>query len=176
MTGNAALPILPRSAIRGLPASTELFTPGLRRFYAFTLAAALAGERSWVITVHPGWRLGEQRVRHIMQAGWPAIGNPQAVAVIQPAPLPEGAKHASPQWGVATEGSEAPEELFQRAAAGAGELGSVIAPLLATLWAGEWPANPGADVEAFLGEVIFQAGLQAAAEAKAAAAGVALAA
>jgi hypothetical protein len=157
MTGNAALPILPRSALRGLPAPIELFTPGLRRFYAFTLAAALAGERSWLITVHPGWRLGEQRVRHIIQAGWPAIGNAQAVAVIQPAPLPQD-----------------PDGLFQRAAAGA--LGSVIGPLLATLWAGEWPADPGAEVEAFLGEVIFQAGLQAAAEAKAAAAGVALAA
>jgi hypothetical protein len=159
MHGLAKLPILPESAIRGLPASTELFTPGLRRFYAFTLAAALAGERSWVIVVHPGWRLGEQRVRHIMQAGWPAIGNPQAVAVIQPAPLPQD-----------------PEGLFQRAGAGAGALGPVIGPLLATLWAGEWPADPGAEVEAFLGEVIFQAGLQAAAEAKAAAAGVALAA
>jgi hypothetical protein len=101
MTGNAALPILPRSALRGLPAATELFTIGLRRFYAFTLAAALAGERSWVIVVHPGWRLGEQRVRHIIQAGWPAIGNAQAVAVIQPAPLPQD-----------------PEGLFQRAAAG----------------------------------------------------------
>jgi hypothetical protein len=89
MHGLAKLPILPESAIRGLPASTELFTIGLRRFYAFTLAAALAGERSWVIVVHPGWRLGEQRVRHIMQAGWPAIGNAQAVAVIQPAPLPQ---------------------------------------------------------------------------------------
>ena len=159
MTGNAALPILPRSALRGLPAATELFTVGLRRYYAFTLAAALAGERSWLITVHPGWRLGEQRVRHIMQAGWPAIGNAQAVAIIQPAPLPQD-----------------PDGLFQRAVLGAGELGSIIGPLLATLWAGDWPAEPGAEVEAFLGEVIFQAGLRAAAEAKAAAAGVALAA
>ena len=38
MHGLAKLPILPESAIRGLPAPTELFTPGLRRFYAFTLA------------------------------------------------------------------------------------------------------------------------------------------
>ena len=104
-----------------------------------------------------GWRCSRWRVRHIMQAGWPAIGNAQAVAVIQPAPLPQD-----------------PEGLLQRAAAGA--LGSIIGPLLAALWAGEWPADPGAEVEAFLGEVVFQAGLQAAAEAKAAAAGVALAA
>lgn len=159
MHGLAKLPILPESAIRGLPASTELFTVGLRRFYAFTLAAALAGERSWVITVHPGWRLGEQRVRHIIQAGWPAIGNPQAVAVIQPAPLPAD-----------------PAELFRRAVVGAGELGGAVRVLLEVLWAGEWPAEPGAEVEAFLGEVIFQAGLRAAAEAKAAAAEVALAA
>jgi hypothetical protein len=159
MTGNAALPILPRSALRGLPAPTELFTIGLRRFYAFTLASALAGERSWLITVHPGWRLGEQRVRHIIEAGWPAIGNAQAVAIIQPAPLPAD-----------------PAELFRRAVAGAGEMGGVVRVLLEVLWDGEWPADPGAEVEAFLGEVIFQAGLRAAAEAKAAAAEVALAA
>lgn len=94
-----------------------------------------------------------------MQAGWRAIGNAQAVAIIQPAPLPAD-----------------PAELFQRAAAGAGELGQVVGPLLATLWAGEWPAAQSTEVDAFLGEVIFQAGLQAAAEAKAAAAELALAA
>ena len=159
MHGNAALPILPRSALRGLPAATELFTLGLRRFYAFTLAAALAGERSWVISVHPGWRLSEQRVRYLMQARWPAVGTAQAVAVIQPAPLPAD-----------------PAELFGRAVARAGEVGPVVADLLARLWTGDWPAPRSAEVEAWLGDVIFQAGLQAAAEAKAAAAGSALAA
>lgn len=56
-------------------------------------------------------------------------------------------------------------------------MGGAVRVVLDTLWAGEWPAAVSAEVEAFLGEVIFQAGLRAAAaEAKAAAAAVALAA
>ena len=94
-----------------------------------------------------------------MQAGWPAVGNAQAVAVIQPAALPED-----------------PGALFRRAAAAAGALGEVIRHVLATLWDGEWPGPWAAEADALLGEVIFRAGLQAAAEAKAAAAGVARAA
>lgn len=148
MNGLAALPSLPRSATRGLPAPTALVTLGQRRRYAFTLASALAGERSWVIAVHPAWRVDAPAVRHILAAGWPSVGSAHAVAVSQPAPMPEDAA-----------------ELFARAVAAAPD---GIADLLAVLWAGGWPDAVDAALNTALGEIIFRAGVWASAEAEAA--------
>jgi hypothetical protein len=154
MNGLAALPILPRSAARGLPQPTELFTLGLRRRYAFTLACALVGEPSWVIVVHPQWKVSQHEVQRIMESGWPAVGSAQAVAVIQPAAMPED-----------------PAELFARAVLAAGDLGEGVEDLLVALWAGLWPEGVGAELEAMAGEAIFRAGMRATAEAEGASAG-----
>lgn len=155
MNGLATMPGVPESALDGQPPPEDLPTPALRRRYAQALACALAGEKSYELSV---WRqipfFLELRA---LQEGWPMVGVPAAMTIIQPAPLPEH-----------------PGELIQRAVAQVPpELRLQVAEQLACLWIGELPPTPSAEVQKLLGDAMWKAGVAASDEAVAAAAALA---
>lgn len=149
----AALPVVPFSALEGVPPAHDLPTLAARRRYAQALAAALAGERSYEITVRRRKDMPLLLELRALQEDWPMVGTPGVVALMQPAPLPED-----------------PADLFARAVAAVpGEWAAVVQDVLDGLWAGDVPEVPSADVQAWLGEALTRAGLQASREASEAA-------
>jgi hypothetical protein len=88
-----------------------------------------------------------------MQEGWPVVGVPKVLTIIQPAPFPEH-----------------PGELIQRAIAQVpADLRLEVAEQLACLWAGELPPTPSAAVQTLIGDAMWKAGTAAREEAVAAA-------
>ncbi len=157
MIGNATMPGVPESALDGQPPPEDLPTPALRRRYAQALACALAGEKSYELSVWKYQDIPYFLQLRAMQEGWPVLGVPAALTIIQPAPLPEH-----------------PGELIQRAVAQVpSELRIQVAEQLACLWIGELPPTPSPEVQKLIGDAMWKAGVAASDEAVAAAAALA---
>lgn len=142
MTGHRlALPCVPHSALRGLPAPEDCPTPISRQRYAFALACALLGEPSYVAERWPRRDCPPLLHQRAMEEDWPLIGTPAVVTILRPAPLPAD-----------------PSELFAGAVgAVAEEHQAEVGELLARLWVGEWPKVPEAAVAELLREVVRNA-------------------
>jgi hypothetical protein len=149
MNGLASIPGVPESALDGQPPPKDLPTAALRRRYAQALACALAGEKSYELSV---WRSEEvPRLLQLraLQEGWPIIGVPMVTTIMQPAPFPEH-----------------PGELIQRAIAQVpAEIRLQVAEQLACLWVGELPPTPTPEVQKVLGDAMWKAGVAASDEA-----------
>jgi hypothetical protein len=153
MNGMATMPGVPESALDGQPPPEDLPTPALRRRYAQALACALAGEKSYELAVWRSEDIPYFLQLRAMQEGWPVVGVPKVLTIIQPAPFP---LH--------------PGELIQRAIAQVpADLRLEVAEQLACLWVGELPPTPSAAVQTLIGDAMWKAGTAAREEAVAAA-------
>lgn len=142
MTGHRlALPCVPPSALRGLPAPEDCPTAVSRRRYAFALACALAGEPSYEAETWPRRDCPPMLHQRAMEEDWPLIGTPATITILRPALLPDD-----------------PSALFG-AAVGmvAAEHRPAVALLLTTLWAGAWPDAHVPGLPALLGGTIRRA-------------------
>ena len=156
MNGLAPLPGIPESALDGIPPAEDLPTVAHRRHYVQALACALAGEKGYELTTWARATMPVFMMLRAQQEDWPAVGTSSIVTLIQPAPLPDS-----------------PAELFMRALAQVPEpMRQAVSERLTCLWLGEQPSNPPPEVQTFIGDVLYRAGVAAAEEAFAAAVAV----
>lgn len=153
MTGHPfALPVMPFSALDGVPPADDLPRPSDRRRFAHHLACALLGVPSWALETQPRATVPVLVKLRAAQEDWPLIGTASVLTVMRPVALPEDPAHL-----FATAVAQVPEGLA-----------SAVDEVLRALWAGEVP-TPNAEAQAFIGAAIARAAIQASEAALAAA-------
>lgn len=140
----AALPVLPWSAIDGVPPAEQLPRVVDRQRFAQHLACALIDQPSWELEAMARGDMAPLVKLRALQEDWPLVGTGQVVVLMRPAPLPQD-----------------PKALFAQATAQAPEaLRAELAAVLDTLWSGEVP-TPSPDAQRFIGDLLFQVAMAA---------------